>query len=125
MALVMQAAAPLATARFSGAAAMVGALEHLAARARVVGLACRRGAWAAALVAALAAVVVLAGRLHGPGSRRRPPVAGAYAVEAQFLRHGAGSPEMLAGGDAVAPGDRLSLRWRSTRDRLGLRAQLR
>lgn len=53
--------------------------------------------------------VVLRERATGPAPR-----AAGWTVEASLLRHGDGAPSVLLNGDAVAPGDRLSLRWHAT-----------
>lgn len=111
--LVARAAAADPAARLASAAALVEGLESLAAKParRRSG---RRGVVAVALTVVLAAVGV--GLIRGRGSPAPPPgAAAAYAVEANFLRHDADAAVMLANDDLVAPGDRLSLRWRATR----------
>lgn len=112
--LVGRATASDSALRTGSAAGVVAGLEQLGARPARPRLR-RRGAVAAALAVMLVAVVF--GALRGRGHRVPPSGAATpYAVEAAFLRHGAGAPEMLANDDAVAPGDRLSLRWRATRE---------
>ncbi len=115
LAAVEGAIAPAAARRFASASAFVAALAPAdaalpAPRRRRTS---RRfaGLVAAASVAAALIVAAAAGRLRpGPGA-----AAGAYAVEASLLRHGDATMAPLADGDQVAPGDRLSLRWRASR----------
>lgn len=106
---VERAIAPTAALRFNTAQAFVAALEAGAQRSR------RRATWlGGTAVAAVVLLAFLAASRIGPWHAAAIP-AGAYAVEASLLRHGAGAPTSVADGDRVSPGDRLSLRWRASR----------
>ena len=117
LAAIEAATAPAASQRTSSAAAVVAALE---ACGGATGLAAgRRGprpVWAAVAVASVA-VVAVALAIGLPGQRRvaTPAAAGAYDVDAVLMRRGSGPAEPLSTGAEVAPGDRLSLRWRGSR----------
>jgi hypothetical protein len=105
-AAALEAVAPLRGPGFDG---RVGAVEPPRPRSR------RRAAVLAGMaVVAVASLVILAASRTGPWRPETIP-AGAYAVEASLLRHGAGAPTSVATGDRVSPGDRLSLRWRASR----------
>lgn len=112
-ATVEKAIAPSATQRFSTAATFVAALAAAGPDAPGRGRrAARRAVPAVAVLLAAAAVLVFAVNTRWP---RSAPAAAGWTVEANLLRHGDGAPTVLLSGDAVAPGDRLSLRWRATR----------
>jgi serine/threonine protein kinase len=109
---VERAIAPAASLRCATAHEFVAALgtgEPARPRSR------RRAAWLAGTAVAVAGLLVLLA-VSRTGPRRDGAIpAGAYAVEASLLRHGAGAPTSVADGDRVSPGDRLSLRWRASR----------
>ncbi len=115
LAAVEGAISPSASRRTASASAFVAALEGCRdgtdQGARRRGLRLAKAAAAGLLVIALA---LAAGQL---AQRREagPAAAGAYDVEAVLMRRGNGPAEPLATGAAVAPGDRLSLRWRGSR----------
>lgn len=124
---VERAIAPAAALRFTTAQAFAAALEnavpgHGSATGGPVGTAepaqprsRRRAAWLAGTAVGVTVLIAfLAASRTGPWRPAAIP-AGAYAVEASLLRHGAGAPTPLADGDRVSPGDRLSLRWRGSR----------
>jgi len=112
--------------RFAGAPEAGIALAEAARR-----IASRRRRLARTPVLVLATVVIAvtawaglrawrAARHGGSPAPATPPAAataaGAYGVEASFVRHDAGGRELrLATGDRVRPGDRLSLEVRATR----------
>ncbi|MBK8164808.1 MAG: protein kinase [bacterium] len=113
VAAVEKAIAPSATQRFGSAVALAAALAGVEAGA--AGRGRRAARRAAPLVAVLlGAAAVLAFTLNARAPRTAPASAG-WTVEANLLRHGEGAPTVLLSGDTVAPGDRLSLRWRATR----------
>ena len=121
-AIVERAIAPEPRARFASARELVAALEAWQTGGTAPK---RRGAWIAAGAVVLLLIVAAAlGRRSRPAPvapvvQTAPPApspqAAAYAVEATFLRRGAGGSARLASGDRVRPGDRLSLEVRATR----------
>lgn len=116
VAAIDRAMAPAPTARFESASAMHAAFERAApSRPPAPARRARGVAWGAAVVvaAAVAAWLVLS---HGPGRpRAAPPPSAAYDVSASFLRSGPDGDVRLSSGDRVAPGDRLTLQFHSTR----------
>jgi tRNA A-37 threonylcarbamoyl transferase component Bud32 len=111
--VVEKAIAPPATQRYGNAATFAAALAGIGPAAAGRGRrAARRNAPVVAVLLGAAAVVAFAVNARAP---RPAPVAASWTVEANLLRHGDGEPTVLLSGDAVAPGDRLSLRWRATR----------
>lgn len=113
VAAVERAIAPSASRRFATAAQFVAALPAGAP----AGGPRRRRAWLVGAAVAMAVLLPVAALVMSrAGSPAKPAAADAWEVEATLLRHAGGAPSPLAAGDAVAPGDRLSLRWRASRD---------
>ena len=127
--VIERAMAPDPEARFGGAAELARALAATGdtvaptpARRHAPGA---RSRWilAAAALPALAAALWIAGSRQRP-TQQPPPVveapsataAAAYDVEAALERRSGETRQALAQGDRVKPGDRLSLRFRATRD---------
>ncbi len=106
--------------RFADAAALAAEFEAAGAASRTPApstLRARAGLGLAVLLVALIAAWVATQR----APRRAPPAAVApasvaYDVSAGFLRHGRDGRVHLESGDRVAPGDRVSLEFRSTRE---------
>lgn len=112
VAAVEKAVAPSATRRHGNAAAFAAALAEVRLSPPRHGRRlARRAAPLLAVVLVAAATAIVAVNARAP---RPAPAAAGWDVEASLLRHGEGAPAVLLGGDAVAPGDRLSLRWRAS-----------
>jgi hypothetical protein len=122
--LIERAIAPSAQARFASAREMLASLESLAEgvtqRRSTRG---RRAAWLGVGIGVIVLGVFAYGAWRSkPVTSQRPadspPVVSpevTYDVEASLVRRGDRGPELLANGDRVKPGDRLSLDIRSTR----------
>ena len=129
IAIIDRAIAPSPAARFASARELSAAFEELAALHPVVPAAAKRAPRVQILLAAVLTVVIAvvaqryAGRLLGrPQEAARPTPAtapvvpsGEYTVDASFFKRTAETATVLANGDRVRPGERLSLQIRASR----------